>query len=135
MKILIDARLYGLENAGIGRYLINLIEELKKSGKEDKFIILLRKKYFNSLNFPEGWKKVLTDYRHYSLTEQLKLPRIILEESPDLVHFPHFNAPALYRGNFVVTIHDMTMHRQGIAASRLPRPIYYLKSLRIEKDR
>ena len=30
MKILIDARLYGLENAGLGRYINNLVEELAK---------------------------------------------------------------------------------------------------------
>ena len=30
MKIVIDARMYGLENAGIGRYLINLLNELEK---------------------------------------------------------------------------------------------------------
>ena len=58
MKVLIDARLYGLENAGVGRYLVNLIDELAKLGNNEKFAVLLRKKYFNRLNLPEGWKKI-----------------------------------------------------------------------------
>jgi len=126
-KILIDARMYGLENAGIGRYIINLIEELKNLGTEEQFIVLLRKKYFEELNFPENWKKVLAEFRHYSLIEQISLPGIISKEKPDLVHFPHFNVPIFWGGNFVVTIHDMTMHKQGTSASTLPLPFYYLK--------
>jgi len=129
MKIFIDARLYGLENAGVGRYLINLIEEIKKLGNEEKFVILLKKKYFNSLNLPNNWKKILADFGHYSFSEQLKLPGIISKENPDIVHFPHFNVPVFFRGNYVVTIHDMTMHRQGRVATKLPLPIYYAKRL------
>jgi len=129
MKVLIDARLYGLENAGVGRYIINLIEELKKQKEGEKYVILLRKKYFNSLNFPDGWKKVLADFGHYTLSEQFKLEKIIKKEYPDIVHFPHFNIPAAYKGNFIVTIHDMTMHRQGRVATKLPLPIYYAKRL------
>jgi len=43
MKIVIDARLYGLENAGIGRYLINLINQIKKIDKRNNYYLLLRK--------------------------------------------------------------------------------------------
>jgi glycosyltransferase involved in cell wall biosynthesis len=46
-----------------------------------------------------------------------------------MVHFPHFNVPALYKGKYVVTVHDMTMHRQGKVASKLPLPVYFLKRL------
>ena len=47
MRIIIDARLYGLENAGLGRYVINLVRELSEIDKENEYIILLRKKYFD----------------------------------------------------------------------------------------
>lgn len=127
--ILIDARMYGLENAGIGRYIINLIEELKKLSTKEKFKILLRKKYFDQLNFPNNWKKVLANFPHYGIEEQTKLPNIINKENPDLVHFPNFNVPLFWNGKFVVTIHDLTMQRQGTSATTLPLPLYYLKRI------
>lgn len=129
MKLLIDARLYGLENAGLGRYTMNLLKELAAIDKNNKYIILLRKKYFNSLNLPDGWKGILADFRHYSLTEQVKLPKIIYREKPDLAHFLHFNTPGFFRGKFVVTIHDLIMHKQGKDASTLPLPLYLAKRL------
>jgi glycosyltransferase involved in cell wall biosynthesis len=134
-KILIDARMYGLENAGIGRYLINLTEELKRLGirstssgqAEEQYTILLREKYFNRLKFPSNWEKVLVDYKHYTLIEQIKLPKLIKDQKPDIVHFPNFNIPIFWRGRFVITIHDMTMHRQKRNATNLPYFLYYLK--------
>ena len=130
MKILIDGRLYGLENAGLGRYLINLVKELGKLDAKNEYVLLLRKKYFDSLNLPDNWKKVLADFPHYSFSEQLKLPVLIMRQKPDLVHFPHFNAPIFYRGNYVVTIHDMLMHKSvGLAATTLPAPLYFIKRL------
>ena len=53
--ILIDARLYGLENSGIGRYLINLIDELSNIDKNNKYVLLLKKKYFNKLKLANNF--------------------------------------------------------------------------------
>ncbi len=130
MKILLDARLYGLENAGLGRYINNLIGYLARIDKKNEYIVLLRKKYFDKLNLPSNWKKVLADFRHYSVREQLILPFLISGQKPDLVHFPHFNIPVLYSGEFVVTIHDTLMHEQkGLEATTLFAPVYFLKRL------
>jgi len=130
MKIVIDGRLYGSENAGLGRYITNLILELSKSDSENKYILLLRKKYFDSLRLPGNWKKVLADFRHYSFKEQLVLSGLIKKENPDLVHFPHFNVPVTYNGKYIVTIHDLLMHKQiGLSATTLPAPIYFFKRL------
>ncbi len=129
-KILLDARLYGLENAGLGRYLVNLVAELSKLDSKNEYVILLRKKYFDSLGLPDNWKKVLADWRHYSFAEQFKIPKIISKENPDITHFPHFNVPLSFRGKFIVTIHDMLMHRKmGLAATTLPAPVYFIKRL------
>ena len=49
MKIIIDARLYGLENAGLGRYAMNLIKHLAILDHKNEYLIILRKKYFNQL--------------------------------------------------------------------------------------
>ena len=82
MKILLDARLYGPENTGLGRYVMNLVENLAKIDRRNSYTILLRKKYFDRLNFPPKWTKVLADFRHYSLNEQFKLPGIISQAKP-----------------------------------------------------
>jgi hypothetical protein len=130
MRILIDGRLYGLENAGLGRYLMNLVAELSKLDYKNNYILLLREKYFESLELPSNWKKVLADFRHYSFAEQVKIPAIIKRENPDITHFPHFNVPLLYRGKNIVTIHDMLMHEfNGLSATTLPAPFYYFKQL------
>jgi len=130
MKILIDGRLYGMENAGLGRYLINLVNELSKVDAKNNYILLLRKKYFDNLNLPVNWKKVLADFRHYSLMEQIKLPDLIGKENPDIVHFPHFNVPVFYSGKYIVTIHDMLMHKSvGSEATTLSPPLYFFKRL------
>lgn len=130
MRIVIDARLYGLENAGLGRYTINLISELEKLDDRNKYFVLLRKKYFNQLNLASNWKKVLADISHYSLGEQIKLPKVISSLKPDLVHFLHFNVPVFYRGKYIVTIHDLLMHKQrGPEATTLTPSKYFLKRL------
>jgi glycosyltransferase involved in cell wall biosynthesis len=129
MRITIDGRLWGLENAGLGRYIMNLCEGMKDDRKNE-YSILLRKKYFNSLKFPGNWTPVLAEFHHYGLAEQLKLPAIISGTRPDIVHFPHFNVPLMYRGKFVVTIHDILMHKQkGFEATTLSAPVYLLKRL------
>lgn len=134
MKLLIDARLYGLEHGGPGRYVMNLVKELSKVDKKNEYVILLRKKYFKELKLNTKWKKVLADFRHYSAAEQIRLPFIIHENRPDLVHFPHFNVPLAYSGPFVVTIHDIIMHKfQGPEASTLPAPVYFLKKIGYKK--
>ncbi len=129
-KILLDARLYGLENAGLGRYLINLVGELSNLDSKNEYVILLRKKYFDSLKLPDNWKKVLADYQHYSFAEQIMIPGIIKKENPDTTHFPHFNVPVFFGGKFIVTIHDMLMHKSmGLAATTLSAPVYFIKRL------
>ncbi|KKQ95690.1 MAG: glycosyl transferase, group 1 [Candidatus Woesebacteria bacterium GW2011_GWB1_43_14] len=128
MKILLDARLYGLENAGLGRYAINLIRELQRIDKKNDYAVLLRKKYFDELKLGNNWKKILADFRHYSAKEQLLLPKIISNYGPDMAHFLHFNVPIFYRGKFVVTIHDLLMHKEkGKRSTTLPAYAYHIK--------
>ncbi len=111
MRILIDARFYGVENAGPGRYTKSLIDNLTKIDRANNYIILLRKKHFNQIKLGNNFKKVMADYKHYTFEEQIKLPSLIKKHNPDLVHFPFFNVPVFYSKPFVVTIHDLTMHR------------------------
>jgi len=130
MRILIDGRLYGLENAGLGRYVMNLVKELSKLDQVNQYSLLLTKKYFDKLNLPKNWNKVLVNFGHYSISEQVKLPQIIKKENPDITHFPHFNVPVRFTGKFIVTIHDLLMHKNvGLAATTLTPPLYLFKRL------
>lgn len=43
----------------------------------------------------------------YRLAEQVVLPGVLARAQLELVHFPHYNLPFLYRQAFVVTIHDL----------------------------
>ncbi|AKM83664.1 hypothetical protein A2422_02200 [Candidatus Woesebacteria bacterium RIFOXYC1_FULL_31_51] len=126
MKILLDCRFYGLENGGLGRYTINLLNNLSSIDKNNEYTVLLRKKYFEELSFPKNFKKILVDLKPYSFLEQITIPFIIFKEKPDLSHFLHFNAPLLTPKPYVVTIHDMIMHKsKGLETTTL-NPIYYL---------
>jgi len=126
MRIVIDARMYGLEHAGIGRYVLNLVKELEKQDKKNDYYLLLRKNYYQSLNFKnKKFKKILADIPHYSLKEQFFLPGIIRKIKPDLVHFPHFNVPLFYRGKYIVTIHDLIKHQSKGRETTTRLPFLY----------
>lgn len=133
-----DARLYGLENAGLGRYLINLITGLIKIDEKNNYTVLLKGNYFDRLQLPLNWQKIKTRFGHYSWEEQIKLPFLIKSLNPDLIHFPHFNVPLFCPKPYVVTIHDMLMHKQkGQAATTLPVWEYSVKRIgyRVAFDR
>lgn len=130
MKICIDARFFGNENGGLGRYTMQLVDHLGKLDKSNNYILLLREKYYKSESFPDNFQKVLCDIPHYSLKEQIVLPLILKRLKVDLVHFPHFNVPVLYFDKKVVTIHDLLMHDGvGKKATTLPFWKYALKRL------
>jgi len=141
MKIAIDARMYGLEHAGIGRYVMNLIHQIEKLSakggpakgrdKENDYFIFLRKKYFRDLRFKNRrFKKILADHPHYSFQEQILLPLQLIKLRPDLVHFPHFNVPILWWGRQIVTIHDLIKHEsKGLETTTRWQPLYWLKYL------
>lgn len=99
MKVAIDARMYNM--SGIGTYIQCLMknncyqigigrkEEIGNVKEIDEFI------EFNS--------------NIYGIKEQLKFPYKELKKlKPDILHVPHYNVPIFYRGNMVVTIHDLT---------------------------
>ncbi len=45
----------------------------------------------------------------YGIKEQLRFPyRELKKLKPDLLHVPHYNVPIFYRGDMIVTIHDLT---------------------------
>jgi glycosyltransferase involved in cell wall biosynthesis len=136
----IDCRLAGSEHAGIGRYSENLVRELIKINQDKNFFEFVL--FFRDLNQARAvlgedvYQKpskyqleiILSDIRHYSLKEQLLLPKIYRQAKLDLLHVPHFNIPIFYRQKLVITIHDLLWHQQkGLKVTTLKPPVYYLK--------
>jgi glycosyltransferase involved in cell wall biosynthesis len=128
MRIGIDARFYS--QSGIGRYLRNLILNLQKLDKDNQYFILLLKDDFLKFEETSNFKKVEADIPWYGLSEQLQFPKILRRYKLDLVHFPHFNIPVLYKGKFVVTIHDLIHQKyQMKTATTKSSLVYFVKHL------
>lgn len=110
MRIGIDARFFGALGKGLGRYTQKLIEHLEKIDHENQyFIFLVRENFEEYQPRNKNFQKVLADFRWYTLAEQFKFPGLLKKYRLDLVHFPHFNVPLLYRRPFVITIHDLIL--------------------------
>lgn len=126
MRIGIDARFYGPKGKGLGRYTEKLIRNLEKVDTRNQYIIFLRQENFDEF-IPENdnFKKVLANLKWYSLDEQLKMPQLIKQHQVDLMHFPHFNVPVLYRGKFIVTIHDLILLRHPTKRATTLGPLFY----------
>lgn len=129
MRIVIDARMYGLEHTGIGRYTINLVSEILKIDPQNEYFILLKEPYYSSLKLPKNAQKVYSPYNHYSLDEQIRLPFQIESLNPDFVHFLHLNIPIMYSKPFIVTIHDLTILSQNKEKELLPLHKYIAKKI------
>jgi len=129
MRIGIDARMYGSAHSGLGRYVEQLIINLLDIDHKNEYVIFLRQKEYEELNFKnKKVKKMLADINWYSLSEQLQMPGIIKKAKIDLMHFPHWNVPLMYNGPFVLTIHDLIMyHYPRRQASTHGAFIYYIK--------
>lgn len=133
MKIVIDARFWS--ESGLGRYIRNLINELQEIDRSNEYyVLLLKKDYDTVLYHSENLHKVLADFKWYGWQEQIELLKILKVLKPDLVHFPHFNAPIFYRGKFVVTIHDLIhQHFQTRNTSTLNLLLHAIKKIGYRK--
>lgn len=110
MRIGIDARFFGPQETGIGRYVERLITHLGRIDEHNEYVIFLRADSFASWQPPNPrWRKVLADYRWYTISEQRYLPGIFRQANLDVLHVPHFNIPIFYRGPWIVTIHDLIL--------------------------
>ncbi|HOX60686.1 MAG TPA: glycosyltransferase family 1 protein [Candidatus Magasanikbacteria bacterium] len=131
MKIGIDARMYGTRSGGLGRYVQKLIENLEKIDSQNEYVIFLRQENWEEYTpSVKNFRKVLADVYWYGWREQIILPGILRREKLDLMHFPHWNIPILYRGGFVVTIHDLILRRHPTRrASTLGFFMYVFKNI------
>lgn len=109
-RIVIDART-GVRS-GIGRYTRGLLDHLQQLDETATYVVLL------DAGDAGTWEPHNSRFRvevincpFYSWREQVALPRVLRRLRPDLVHFTNFNAPLLYFGARVTTIHDLNIMR------------------------
>ena len=129
MRIGIDARFYGPDSKGIGRYTQKLIIHLERIDHENEYIIFLRKNNYD-LYVPQqkNFTKAIADYQWYSFGEQFFFPYILYKYHCDLIHFAHFNVPIFYWKKFIVTIHDLILlHYPTRKASTRNALFYWIK--------
>lgn len=98
---------------GIGRYVYEFVKNLNginaESGYPHELVLFFNEPEYKEYETTKNEKKVLVNARHYSFKEQFLLPPKIKKEKVDIMFFPHFNVPILYRKPFVVTIHDLIL--------------------------
>ena len=125
-KIGIDARFYGPVGKGLGRYTQEVVDNILAMDKENDYVIFLSKENFASFKSPNGRvKKVLVKARWYTLAEQTIMPYLVLKESLDLMHWPHFNVPILCPVKFIVTIHDLILTKFPTTRATALGPLFY----------
>lgn len=128
MRIGIDARLYGLEHAGLGRYVMKLVEETLRLDRKNTYVLFLNSTHIDEFKGKKRVKVVKTNIPIYSLAEQTILPFVFAKEKLDILHVPHFNAPFLYQGKLILTIHDLIKHdSKGPETTTRNRWLYYFK--------
>ncbi len=126
-RIIIDGR--WIKQTGIGRNIEETLKRILELDHDNHYILLVRDedRVAISLRAP-NLELVSANITWYTMREQTKLLKLIQSLKPDLVHFTNFNLPVLYRGRFVVTIHDLTLLRfKNINASKHSRPVYHVR--------
>ncbi len=137
MNIGIDARFYSGEFAkGLGRYTEELIDHLLTTDTQNHYVLFLqgsgmsawKEKFAQDPALAQRVRIVEAPYRWYTLAEQIGMPRLIRRAGVDMMHFPHFNVPLLYRKPFIVTIHDLIILQFPTKrASTLAPIVYWIK--------
>ena len=110
-KIGIDARFCTDYSTGVGRHVEELIKHLANLDPKTKYVCFMKPDI--AKNFIAPSKNFIiesTNSPHYSIKEQFSFLRQINKHKFDLMVFPQFNLPIFYRGKYVVTIHDLTLH-------------------------
>lgn len=109
-RIGIDARFWGREHGGFSTYTRGLLHQLALQDKETIYRVFLRPQDVGEWDIRQAnFQAIPADFTHYTLQEQLGFLKLLQSEQLDLVHFLNFNAPILYRGPFVTTLHDLTV--------------------------
>jgi len=119
----IDCRFAG-GNSGLGRYTRELVFSLLQRQDQIRYVLFVQ-------SAGEAWLQGITHARivpfaapHYSVREQLLFPRVIKKAGINLLLVPHFNVALFCPVPFVVTIHDLILHRHPGGVSLFKQVAY-----------
>jgi len=108
MRIGIDARLVFYSRAGIGEYIVQLVEALAKIDSEDEdFVLLQSRKDKTYLIKSNGFSRKSLWTPSHNRFEQLALGFEVSRLKLNLLHSPDFIPPFRRKYKSVITIHDL----------------------------
>lgn len=120
----IDCRFASLP-VGIGTYTRNIVPRLLDHLHGHHCVLFVKESAENwQVNLPDTVTCVSVPAKQYSFQEQIRFPYRIKQSSIDLLYSPHFNVPLFCAVPFVVTIHDLILHKYPNAASLLKQIAY-----------
>lgn len=104
MIITIDLRMWS--SSGIGKVLQNTIPIFIKKFESVSFVLLGKKEYLDSIKWPSNVINII-DFKAniYSINEQIEAIKLIPKET-NILWWPHWNIPILYKGILVTSIYD-----------------------------
>ncbi|MDA0376262.1 MAG: glycosyltransferase family 1 protein [bacterium] len=124
-RIGIDCRFASL-SVGLGTYTRNIVDHLVRPS-EDVYVLFVRATDEDWIKKLQGnFELVIADFPHYSFKEQISLPKLLTSSHVDLFYSPHFNVPYFCSVPYVVTVHDLILHRYPNNTSLLKRIVYRL---------
>lgn len=121
MHIVIDARMVGPFQHGIGRHTLNLIQTLERLSKKHHYTLLVNNDFLSQkTKFP--LKKIKSKW--ISFHEHLELPLVLKSLKADVYHSPSVVIPYYCPVPFVVTVHDL-IHIDFKEDQRWTYKLYY----------
>src|SRR3972149_3816442 len=123
MKICIDARFWGVQHTGIGRYVENLIDNLP-TDPHINVILIVHPDQADESKLAR-FTKYYARFHPYSVFSQLEMLWLLIQIRPDLLHVPHFTIPLLWPGKMVITIHDLIKHLSRGRETTTRNPLVY----------
>ena len=125
-RIGIDARFYGPQVKGLGRYTQEVVQGVLAYDKINKYVMFLSKENYDDFVCPnKRVTKVLANVRWYTLAEQIMMPILFWRARLDFVHIPHFNVPLLMPCGFIITIHDLILTKHPTQRASTLGPLFY----------
>jgi glycosyltransferase involved in cell wall biosynthesis len=107
MRFGIDARLVYYSKAGIGQYIIHLVEGLAEIDPENEYLLLQSRKDRSIITNHSNFQRVTVWTPSHHRFEQFALYAETLRLGLDLLHSPDFIPPRHIRCKSVITVHDL----------------------------
>jgi glycosyltransferase involved in cell wall biosynthesis len=118
----IDLRMWFF--SGMGKVLQNSVPQLVKNLSDIEFVLLGDKKFLETIKWPPNVIEIRQfNSKIYSIREQIEILKIIPKNN-NLLWWPHWNIPLLYRGPLINTIYDAFHLRIPFGINSIFKNIY-----------